>query len=115
MAVHKKAGSKVRLFCQWQGSGGDEVARIGHGALGTLHFAQGFAYDLLGQAGAFATLAGHTEAGTNITIAAAAFVDRIADLAVGYTFAETDIHEESPLLRVRMGWILMLMRMSVKA
>ena len=63
-----------------------------------MHFAEGVADHLLGQAGAFAALAGNAEAGADIAIAAAAIVDGIANLTVSNTFAKTDVHDlGSPL------------------
>ena len=57
-----------------------------------LHFAQCFAYHLLGEAGTFAALAGNAQCFTDFTVAAATFVDCFADLTVGDTFAEADVH-----------------------
>lgn len=74
-------------------SGGDETCRIGKGGLAALHFTEGFTYDLLGQASAFAALTGDAKGGSYITVAAAAFVDGFANLTVSYTFAETDVHD----------------------
>ena len=57
-----------------------------------MHLGDGFANHLFGQAGAFATLAGDAERATDFTVAAAAFVNRIADLCIGDTFTEADVH-----------------------
>ncbi|VXC73979.1 hypothetical protein PSEUDO8Z_160421 [Pseudomonas sp. 8Z] len=73
-------------------SGSDEVRGVGEVGLAALHFSDGFAYDLLGQAGALATLAGDAEAATDFAVAAATFVDRFADLGIGDTFTEADVH-----------------------
>jgi hypothetical protein len=58
-----------------------------------VHLTQGFANDLLGQARTFTALAGDTQGRTHIAVAAATFIDRIADLVVSNTFAETDVHK----------------------
>ena len=80
-----------------------------------MHFAQGVTYHLLGQAGAFAALAGDAEGGANIAVTAAAFIDGFANLTVSNTFAETDVHDESSWQsRSKLRRILMLMRMRVK-
>ena len=57
-----------------------------------MHLTQGFAYHLLGQACTFTALAGDTQGRAHITIAAATFIDRIADLVISNTFAKTDVH-----------------------
>lgn len=72
--------------------GGDKIRCTGQGRLTALHFAEGFANHLLGQAGTFTALTGNAEGRAHITVAAATFKDCVADLMVGDTFAETDIH-----------------------
>ncbi|MCY1552987.1 hypothetical protein D9M68_894250 [compost metagenome] len=74
-------------------SGRNKIRWIGQGGLTALHFAEGFAYHLFGQAGAFAALAGDAESGAHVTVAAATFEDCVADLVVGDTFAEANVHE----------------------
>ena len=83
--------------------------------MAALHFGDGFADDLLGQASALAALAGDAERAAHFTIAAAALVDRIADLSIGDTFTEADVHKQgSSWWFCSMDRILMLMRMLVK-
>ena len=53
---------------------------------------QGITYHLLGQARTFTTLRGYTKGFTHIAIAAAALIDRVANLTIGDTLAKTDIH-----------------------
>ena len=80
-----------------------------------MHFGDGFAHDLLGQARALAALAGDAERAAHFTIAAAALVDRIADLRIGDTFTEADVLKQgSSWWFCSMDRILMLMRMLVK-
>ena len=79
-------------MCAGPVSGGDEAYRVSEGGLAALHFGDGLANDLLGQAGALAALAGDAERAADFTIAAAAFVNRIADLCIGDTFTEADVH-----------------------
>ena len=62
--------------------------------MAALQFGQGFAYDLLGQASAFAALAGNAGGLAHFAVAAATFIDCFADLSVGDTGAEADIHKE---------------------
>ena len=57
-----------------------------------MQFGQGFAYDFLGEAGALAALRGNACGFTNFPIAAATFIDCIADLPIGDTLAEADVH-----------------------
>lgn len=71
---------------------GSKFYRVGQGGLADLQFGQGFAHHLLGQAGTFATLARHVGGGSDFLVAAASFIDRIADLSVGYTNTKTHIH-----------------------
>lgn len=70
---------------------------VGQGRLGVLHVAERFANDLLGDACAFAALGGDAGRFANLTIAAAALVDGIANLAVGDTLAKTDVHRALPV------------------
>ena len=58
-----------------------------------MYLVQSLAYDLLGQAGTFATLAGNACGFTHFLVAAATFIDRFADLSVGDASAETNIHK----------------------
>ena len=76
----------------------NKISRVGHYNLALLHFAQGFTYYLLGQARTFATLTGNAQRFTDFTVAAATFVDCFADLTVGDTFAEADVHRLGPSL-----------------
>lgn len=57
-----------------------------------MYLGQGITYHLLGQARTFTTLRGYTKGFTHIAIAAAALIDRVADLTIGDTLAKTDIH-----------------------
>ncbi len=66
---------------------------VGDCGLAHLQFGQGFTDHLLGKAGAFAALAGNAGGLAHLTVTAAAFIDRIADFAVGDASAETDIHK----------------------
>ena len=67
--------------------------RVGDRGLAQLQVGEGFAYHLLGKAGAFTALAGNAGGFAHFTVAAATFVDCIADLAVGDASAEADIHK----------------------
>ena len=60
--------------------------------LRALQIAEGFAHHLLGQARTLAALAADAEALAHVAIAAATVINRIADLTVGDTLAEADIH-----------------------
>jgi hypothetical protein len=89
---HKKTGHEVRF------SGtGDLCRRKFYGeryrTLRRLQFGQGFTHHFLGKAGAFTTLAGYAGSQTDFFIAAATFIDCIADLTVGDASAEADIHK----------------------
>lgn len=70
---------------------------MSEGGAGTLDIAQGFANDLLGDAGAFSALSRHACGFTHVTIAAATFIDGFTDLAVGNTLAKTHVHMNYPL------------------
>ncbi len=61
--------------------------------LGCLQLRQGFPYHLLGEAGTFAALAGNAGSLADFLVAAATFIDRIADLSVGDASAEAHIHK----------------------
>jgi hypothetical protein len=61
--------------------------------LGRLQFGQGLADNVLGEAGTFAALTRNASGLTDFLIAAAAFIDCIADLTVGDASAETNIHK----------------------
>lgn len=94
-------------------SGGCKTRRVGEGRAGTLDIAQGFANNLLGDAGAFTALGGDASSISHFTITAASFVDGFTDLAVGNTLAKTHVHMNYPLgLRIR--WMLNIMRTIVK-
>lgn len=67
--------------------------RVGDRRLAQLQFGQGLAYHLLGKAGAFSTLAGNAGSLAYLAVAAATFIDRIADFSVGDTSAKADIHK----------------------
>ena len=86
-----KSRTWVRLFCVRR-SGGDEAGLAGEGALAALQFAEGVAYHLLGEARTLAALSAHAEAVAHVAIAAAAFVDGFADLAVCHTVAQANVH-----------------------
>ena len=60
--------------------------------LRALQVTQGFTHHLLGQARALAALAADAEAFAHVAVAAAPFVNGVADVAVGDTLAEADIH-----------------------
>ncbi len=68
-----------------------------------MHVAERLANDLLGDAGALAALGGDAGRFTYFTVTAAAFVDGIANLAVGDTLAKTDVHKALPVEFVD-GW-----------
>ncbi|MCY1443320.1 hypothetical protein D9M71_597280 [compost metagenome] len=57
-----------------------------------VQFAERVAYHLLGEAGALAALGAHAGAFANFAIVAGAIVDRIADVGIGNTLAEADVH-----------------------
>jgi hypothetical protein len=67
--------------------------RVGDRRLAQLQVGQGFANHLLGKAGTFAALAGNAGGLAHLAVAAATFIDRIADFSVGDTSAEADIHK----------------------
>ncbi|KJZ37309.1 hypothetical protein VC35_26495 [Pseudomonas fluorescens] len=80
-----------------------------------MQFGQSLADHFLGKAGTFAALTGNAGSHTDFLVAAASFIDRIADLTVGDASAEANIHKEGPSLIVtQLRWILMLTRMIVK-
>jgi hypothetical protein len=111
---HKKTGHQVRFF-ESGSLRGSKFYRERNGCLGRLQFGQGFANHFLCKAGAFAALAGNAGGLTDFLIAAATFIDCIADLTVGDASAEADIHKKKPSLVVtQLRWILMLTRMIVK-
>ena len=60
--------------------------------LRALQVTQGFTHRLLGQTRALAALAADAEAFAHVAVAAAPFVNGVADVAVGDTLAEADIH-----------------------
>src|SRR5690606_24932489 len=95
-------------------SGGDEAGRVGEGGLAALYVAEGLAHHLLGQAGALAALGADAEALAHVAIAATAFIDGFADLTVGDTLAEANVHGSARLVSGCWDRILMLMRMLVK-
>jgi hypothetical protein len=72
---------------------GCKFCRVGQcRGLSGLDLSQGIAYHFLGKAGTLTALRGYAEGFTHVTKAAAALVDRIANLAIGDTLAKTDIH-----------------------
>ena len=84
------------VLLDWVCSGRVEFNRVWQGSvLGGLKFSQRLANDLLGKAGAFAALAGHVGGGSDFLVAAASFIDRIADLSVGDADTKTHIHRET--------------------
>ena len=89
---HKKTGLSVRFF-RMRYLSGRKFYRVGDRCLATLQFGQGFTDHFLGKAGAFAALAGNAGGLAHLTVAAATFVDCIADLPVGDASAEADIHK----------------------
>lgn len=72
---------------------GSKFYRVGNCGLCGLQFGQGFANHFLGKAGAFTALAGYAGSLTDFLVAAASFIDCIADLTVGDASAEADIHK----------------------
>ena len=94
--------------------GGNKICWVGEGGLAALHFGEGFAYHLLGEGGAFATLAGYVERLANVAVAAATLIDCIADLTVGDTHAKANVHKRPGTRNGLIEAILMLMRMLVK-
>ena len=74
-------------------SGRGKFHGIGQGGLADLKFGQCLAHHFLGQASALATLAGDIGGGTDFLVAAASFIDRIADLSVGDADTKTHIHK----------------------
>jgi hypothetical protein len=92
----------------------NETRRVGKRYLGALYVTECLANDLLGDAGALAALGCDACRFTYFTVATAAFVDGIANLAVGYTLAKTDIHEHYPLSSLLVA-MLIIMRIIVKA
>lgn len=70
----------------------NKITRVGRPYMVAVLAAEGFAHHLLGKAGAFATLAGNPEGFPHIAIAAATCIDSIADLTVGNTLAEANVH-----------------------
>ena len=81
----------------------NETRRVGEGCLGILYIAQRLANDLFGDAGTLAALGCDAGCFAHLTIAAAAFIDSIANLAVGDTLAKTDVHKALPVHFVD-GW-----------
>jgi len=112
----KKPDAEIRFFhFRGRALGCNETCRVGQRGLAALDFGDGFAHDLFGQASALAALAGDAERAAHFTVAAAALVDRIADLSIGDTFTEADVHKQgSSWWFCSMDRILMLMRMLVK-
>ncbi|KIO49286.1 hypothetical protein SQ11_06170 [Nitrosospira sp. NpAV] len=51
---------------------------------------------LLRVAGAYSTLPTHTQAGLQIPHPVSAVVNSLADCRIGYTFADTNIHDKRP-------------------
>src|SRR5690606_20524156 len=98
------------------GSGWSEQRHAAeHGCLAGLHVTQGLAHHLLGHAGALAALGAHAKGLAHVTVAAAALVDRVADVVVSDTSAKTDVHgRQNPVLD-EVARIVMLMRTIVKA
>lgn len=62
-------------------------------SLGRLQLGQGLADHFLGKAGTFAALTGNAGGLAHFLVAAASFIDRVADLAVGDASAEANIHK----------------------
>ncbi|RON78286.1 hypothetical protein BK670_23935 [Pseudomonas fluorescens] len=89
---HKKTGHKSGSL-KWGQSSGGKFYRIGDRSLSGLQLCQGFANDFLCKARTFAALAGDAGGLADFFIAAATFIDRIADLSVGDASAETNIHK----------------------
>lgn len=95
-------------------SGLNETRRVGERCLGVLYVAECLANHLFGNASALAALGCDASRFPYFTIAAAAFVDCIANLAVGYTLAEADVHKSYPLSSLLVA-MLIRMRIIVKA
>jgi len=68
------------------------AARGGLYCLGELGVADGGFNNGFGHLAAFAALGGHAEFAPDITERACAAKDSFLDLAVGYSFAEADVH-----------------------
>ena len=91
---HKKTGLVPGFHLSMpnqHGSASDVGQRVVH-RLRALQLAQGLADHLFGEAGAFPALGADTGAIAHLTVAAATFVDRFADLGIGDTLAEADVH-----------------------
>jgi hypothetical protein len=93
--MHKKTGPEVRFFKN-RVSSCSKFYWIRYSRLGCLEFGQGLANHILGQACTFTTLRSDAGGFPDFPIAAAAVVDCIADLTIGDTFAEADVHREKP-------------------
>jgi len=84
-------------FWKLMRSGAGVSGGVGEDSLGRLDICERFAYDLLGDAGAFSALGADTGRRAYFPIAAAAFIDGFANLTVGNTLAKTDVHKNYPL------------------
>src|SRR5690606_18143785 len=85
------------------GSGNAEAGRVGeHRGLSGLDLINGFTHHLFCDARAFSALGAYAQGFSHFAIAAAALVDRITDMTVGDTLAETDIHKA---LLVALDWM----------
>jgi hypothetical protein len=109
----KKKPGKARLY-GFSLLSLNETRRVGEGCLGILYIAQCVANDLFGDTGTLAALGCDASCFTHLTIAAAPFIDSIANLAVGDTLAKTDVHKALPVHFVDAG-MLIRMRIIVKA
>jgi 5-formyltetrahydrofolate cyclo-ligase len=89
---YKKTGHQVRFF-EIRYLSGSKFCREWYRRLGRLQFGQGFADHFLGKASTFTALAGNAGGLTYFPIAAATFIDCIADLTVGDASAEANIHK----------------------
>jgi len=86
-------------------SGVSEACGVGERRLGILYVVERLSNDLLGDASAFSALTGHAGRFTDFTVAAAAFIDGLAELTVGDALAKTDVHKHYPLSSL-MFWML---------
>lgn len=89
---HKKTGHESGSL-KWGILRGSEFYRERNRSLGCLQFGQGFTHHFLGKAGTFTALTGYAGSLADFLVAAASFIDCIADLTVGDASAEADIHK----------------------
>ena len=117
---HKKTGPVPGFFAipAERISGIFSARRVGQvvvHALGALQFAERIANDLFGQARALSALGADAGALAHLAIVASTIVDRIADLSIGDTLAEADVHGCTTVAVGLLEAILIIMRMIVKS